>query len=527
MRIAAARVLEAAAQLGVTRSFLLPTVDGTAEVGRDRVSEERFLPPPPGSSSVGNTFALGLALTWEVDVWGRIRRQTESARADLLAAEWARRAVLVTVISQVASAYFALRELDNELAIAQRTLASRQKSLRLTQLRLEQGVCTPSGRAPGGNPALWAAATIPQLERQIVQTENAIRLLLAQPPGDILRGRTLTEQPTPPEIPAGLPAALLERRPDIRASEEALVAANAQIGAAKALYFPRISITGLLGIESAELSNFVKSSALTWGIGADALQPIFNYGRIRSLNEATQARYLRLLAQYEQTIQTSFREVSDALIGYYKSREQRVQQELLVGAQQDRTVLANMRFFGGIDTYLQVLDAERDLFEAELALARLQRDELLNIVGLYRALGGGWDSAQPRRMSAPGVPRWSNPQQDSESLEAPYVMRGPPPSWCDNIVLRPATVQQVARHVVEPDALAQVVQQLCRVHGVPSVGERTDRWPESSLCEVCVTSCSHLKAGADRMSAVQRQRQFPSARPGTFMYASAPRLSTS
>jgi multidrug efflux system outer membrane protein len=189
-----------------------------------------------------------------------------------------------------------------------------------------------------------------------------------------------------------LPATLLERRPDIRASEEDLVAANAQIGAAKALYFPRISITGLLGIESAELADFIKASALTWSIGAHALQPIFNYGRVRSINKATEASYLRLLAQYEQTIQTAFREVSDTLIGYRKTREQRGQQELLVGALQDRVALANRRFFGGLDSYLQVLDAERDLFDAELNLARLQRDELLNIVGLYRALGGGWES---------------------------------------------------------------------------------------------------------------------------------------
>jgi outer membrane protein, multidrug efflux system len=392
VRIAVTRVLEAQAQLGVTRSFLLPTIDGTAGVARQRVSQENFIPIPSGVSPEGNAFALGLALNWEVDVWGRIRRETEAARAELLSTEWGRRAVLVTVISQVASAYFALRDLDNELEIAQRTLASRQKSLRLTQLRLERGVSTALDVRQAETLVYGAAATIPDLERQMVQTENAIRLLLAQPPGDILRGRTLTEQPAPPEIPAGLPAALLERRPDIRASEELLVAANAQIGAAKALYFPRISITGLLGIESAELSNFVKSRALTWSIGADALQPIFNYGRIRSINAATQARYLQLLVQYEQTIQTSFREVSDALIGYYKTREQRVQQELLVGAQQDRTVLANKRFFGGLDTYLQVLDAERDLFEAELALSRLQRDELLNLVGLYRALGGGWES---------------------------------------------------------------------------------------------------------------------------------------
>ena len=392
IRVAAARVLEAAAQLGVTRSFLLPTVDGTAAVSRDRVSQELAVPLPAGVSPEGNTFSLGLVLNWEVDIWGRIRRQTESARADLFAADWTQRAVLVTVISQVASAYFTLRELDDELAIAQRTLASRQKSLNLTQLRLERGVSTRLDVTQAQTLLYTAAVTIPQVERQIVQTENAIRLLLAQPPGDILRGRTLTEQPIPPEIPAGLPAALLERRPDIRASEEGLISANAQIGAAKALYFPRISITGLLGIESAELDRFIKSSALTWHIGADALQPIFNYGRIRSINEGTLASYLRLLAQYEQTIQTAFREVSDALIGYRKSREQRIQQELLVGSLRDRVGLANQRFFGGLDTYLQVLDAERDLFDAELNLARLQRDERLNIVGLYRALGGGWES---------------------------------------------------------------------------------------------------------------------------------------
>jgi multidrug efflux system outer membrane protein len=395
VRIAAARVLEAAAQLGVSRSFLLPTVDGAATVARDRVSEERFLSPPATVSPEGNTFALGLALTWEADIWGRIRRQTEAARAEFLAAEWAQRAVQVTVISQVAGAYFALRELDNELEIAQRTLASRQKSLHLTQLRLDQGVATRLDVRQAETLLYTAAATIPLVERQIVQTENAISLLLAQPPGDVLRGRTLTEQPLPPEIPAGLPAALLERRPDIRASEEVLVSANAQIGAAKALYFPRISITGLLGIESAELDDFVKKSAMTWSIGANALQPIFNYGRIRSINEATQASYLGLLAQYEQTIQTAFREVSDALVGYRKSREQRVQQEHLVESLQDRVRLANKRFFGGLDNYLQVLDAERELFDAELELARLQRDERLNIVGLYRALGGGWESVIP------------------------------------------------------------------------------------------------------------------------------------
>ena len=301
------------------------------------MSQERFLPPPSTVSPEDNTFVLGLVLDLEADVWGRIRRETEAARAELLSTEWGRRAALVTVIARVASAYFTLRDLDSELEIAQRTLASRQQSLRLTQLRQERGVSTGLDRRQAETLVYGAATTMPALERQIVQTENAIRPLLAQPPGGILRRRTLTEQPVPPDIPAWLPAALLERRPDIRAPEERLVAANVQIGAAKALYFPRISITGLLGIESDELSNFVKSRALTWSIGADALQPIFNYGRICSLNAAPQARYLQLLVQYEQTIQTAFREVSDALIGSYKTREERVQQERLVRAQQDRT----------------------------------------------------------------------------------------------------------------------------------------------------------------------------------------------
>lgn len=401
VRMAAARVLEAQAQLGVTRSFLLPTVDGAAAVGRDRVSQERFLPPP--SHPEGNTFFLGLTLNWEVDVWGRIRRETEAARAELLSTEWVRRAVLVTVMTEVTRAYLTLRSLDKELEIARRTLASRQKSLRLTQLRKEHGVTTRLEVRQAETLVYGAAATIPELERQSAQTENALRLLLGQPPGDIGRGLSLTEQPVPPEIPAGLPAALLDRRPDIRAAEELLVAANAHIGAAKALYFPRLSITGLLGIESAALADFVKASALTWSMGAEALQPILNYGRIRSINAATQARSLQLLAHYEQTIQTSFREVSDALIGYRKTREQRGQQTLLVVARHDSTVLANRRFLGGLDSYLQVLDAERELFEAELTLVRLQRDELLNIVQLYRALGGGWESAAAASGARPGV----------------------------------------------------------------------------------------------------------------------------
>jgi outer membrane protein, multidrug efflux system len=394
VRIAVARILEAKAQLGITRSFLFPQLDGNGVVGHDRISEERFLAPPFGQNE-GNTFFLGLSLFYEIDLWGRLRRETESARAQLLSTEWAQRAILVAVVTDVARAYFELRGLDLGLEIAKRTYASRERSLQLTRDRKQEGVATLLDIRQAENLLYTAGARIPDLERQITQQENTIRLLLAQPPGDIRRGLPLVAQPVPPAIPAGLPAALLDRRPDIRQAEEVLVAANAQIGAAKALYFPTFSLTGILGLESKDLEDFASAGARTYSLGVGILQPIFNAGRIRSVNEAAAARHLQTLAQYEQTIQTAFREVSDALVGYQKTREQRVQQELLVAALVDSASLANTRFLGGIDSYLQVLDAERQLLDAELELARVQTLELVYIVQLYKALGGGWQADQP------------------------------------------------------------------------------------------------------------------------------------
>ena len=393
VRIAVGRILEAQAQLGITRSFLFPQLDGNGTIARDRISEERFLAAPSGKNE-GNTFLLGLSLFYELDLWGRLRRNTEASRAELLSTEWAQRAVLVTLVADVARAYFELRELDLDLEIAKRTFASRERSLRLTRARQEEGVATRLDIRQAEQLLYTAAARIPDLERLITQKENELRLLLALPPGDIRRGLPLTEQAFPPEIPTGLPAALLERRPDIRQAEEVLVAANARIGAAKALYFPTFSLTGFLGLESDDLKDFASASARTWSIGLGLLQPIFYAGRIRSINEAEAARQLQTLAQYEQVIQTAFREVSDALVGYRKTREQRAQQELLVAALVDSAALANTRFLGGIDSYLQVLDAERQLFDAELELARIRAGELLNLVQLYKALGGGWTPDQ-------------------------------------------------------------------------------------------------------------------------------------
>jgi outer membrane protein, multidrug efflux system len=403
VRIAVGRILEAQAQLGITRSFLFPQLDSRGTIAHDRISGERFLTPPSGQNE-GNTLLLGLSLIYEIDLWGRLRRETEASRAELLSTEWAQRAVLVTLVANVASAYFELRELDLDLEIARRTFASREKSLQLTRARQEEGVATRLDIRQAEQLLYTTAARIPDLERLITQKENEIRLLLALPPGDIRRGLPLTEQRLPPEVPAGLPAALLERRPDIRQAEEVLVAANARIGAAKALYFPAFSLTGFLGLESDDLKDFASASARTYTIGLNLLQPIFYAGRIRSINEAEAARHLQTLAQYEQVIQTAFREVSDALIGYRKSREQRVQQELLVAALVDSAALANTRFLGGIDSYLQVLDAERQLFDAELELARIRAVELLNLVQLYRALGGGWTPEQATAGAAAETP---------------------------------------------------------------------------------------------------------------------------
>ena len=397
IRIAVARVLEARAKVTGTGSALFPQIDAGAGAARQRTSENVY--PYTESSNRANLesnyFQGGFNLNWELDIWGRIRRQTEAARAEWLAQEWAQRAVTISILAEVARAYLDLRELDLELEIAQRTLASRERSLELIKLRKQEGVETRLEVRQAETLVYSASARIPALEGQIRQTENELSVLLGRSPGDIPRGPALTQQPVPPEIPAGLPSDLLERRPDIRESEETLIAANAQIGVAKALYFPRLSLTGFLGLESQDLEDFISSHSDTWSIAANALQPVFNAGRIRSMNDEARARYLQMLAQYDKVIQNAFREVSDTLIGYRKTREQRAQQELLVQSLQDRLRLANRRFIGGIDSYLQVLDAEKDLFDAELSLAQIRRDELLHIVYLYKALGGGWREAVP------------------------------------------------------------------------------------------------------------------------------------
>jgi outer membrane protein, multidrug efflux system len=391
LREAVVRVSAARANLGITRSDQFPTITTGADVTTLRNSAGGSFPIPSGVS-LDRTFGgvvLNL-LSFELDLWGRLRRATEAARADLLAAEENRKAVITTLVGDVAASYFDLLELDMELEIAKRTLATRQESLRLIQVRQQGGVATQLDVRQAEQLVYTASQTIPDIERLIERRENQISLLLANNPGEIVRGRRLTEQEQPPAVPAGLPSSLLERRPDIRAAEQNLIASNAIIGVAKAAYFPSISLTGFMGFQSNQLSSLFTSPTRVWQFVPQVTQPIFTAGRIKSNVRLAQAQQQIALVQYERAIQTSFREVSDGLIEYRKVKEIRTQQELLVTTLQDRSRLAYLRYRGGVDTLLNALDADRDLFNAELSLAQTRRNELLALVQLYKALGGGW-----------------------------------------------------------------------------------------------------------------------------------------
>ncbi len=385
VRLAAARILEARALLGIARADQLPTVTGAASVLNERSPQVAGRPALETSpAQVTGSFA------WELDFWGKFRRATESARANLLSEEWAQRQVVSSLVSDVATAYFQMRELDLELEISRQTLGSRQDSLRLTQILADRGATSMLDVRQAEQLVFGAGASIPDLERRIEQQENFISILLARNPDSIARGRPLVEQPHPPGIPAGLPSSLLERRPDIRRAEQELVAANAQIGVAKADYFPQISLTAVGGTQSSALTRLFAGPAGLWAFGATALQPIFEGGRLRNRVRFAEARTQEVTLAYQRTVQQAFREVSDALVGYRKSQEVTIQQQQLTSAAEDATRLSNMRYRGGAASYLEVLDSETRFFSARLALAQAVLRELESFVEIYRALGGGW-----------------------------------------------------------------------------------------------------------------------------------------
>jgi multidrug efflux system outer membrane protein len=391
LQIAAERVLQARERVRIVHADQFPVVTGSAAAARSRVSEVGARPLPSGLGPDVSSFQAGFGLAWELDVWGRLRRLNEAARAQYLATEEARRGVVTTLVADVTDAYFALQTLDRQLGIARRTRDVAVDGLRLTQLRRDRGVATGLDVRQAEQLLYTATGQIASVERAIAQTEDALNLLLGQAPGDVSRGAGFVETfDARPLVPPGLPSSLLERRPDIRQAEQALVAANAQIGVARADYFPRIGLTGVLGLESRDLADLLTAPARTWSLAAGAAAPIFNAGRTRANVRLSESVERELVVNYQRAIYRALREVSDALAGYHKTGEQRAQQERLVATQRDAARLSTDRYQGGLDSYLQVLDAQRSLFRSELDLAALQREELASIVELYRALGGGW-----------------------------------------------------------------------------------------------------------------------------------------
>jgi multidrug efflux system outer membrane protein len=385
VRIAASRVLQAQAQLGITRADQFPTLSAGGDIASQQ--SPKLGPIPAYEITQGQ---LTASAAWNLDFWGKYRRATQAARANLLANEWAQKQVMATLVAELATAYFQLRELDLELEISKRTFNSRTESLQLTQTLEQHGINSLLDVRQSEQLVFTAATTIPEFEREIAEDENAISILLGNNPGDVPRGLRLTEEPHSPEVPAGLPSSLLERRPDIRQAEQNLIAANAQIGVARAAYFPQISLTGTAGYESPALTNLFTGPAGIWNLAGSFSQPIFQGGRLKSNVRLAEAQHEQELLTYQQTIQGAFRDVSNGLISYRKFREFRIQQEHLLESAQDAARLSEVRFKAGTTDYLEVLTNETNSFSAELGLAQAQANELIALVQLYQALGGGW-----------------------------------------------------------------------------------------------------------------------------------------
>ncbi len=385
LRVAVARVEEARARAGIAKSFLYPQVDGVANYGVRQASNTSQTDDTTHQSG-----AYGFQLSWELDLFGRIRREKEAATALVLASEQGRRAVLVTLVGDVATNYFLLRELDLQLTIAQQTLTLNDQTVSYFQNRLDGGVSNRLELDRIQANRERTAASIPDIERQIAVTENAISLLLGRPPTPITRELVGLDVALPPPIPPGLPTSLLERRPDVVQAEDLLVAANADIGAAKALFYPTISLTGFLGGVSGDLTQFLGGDGAVWSLGAGLLQPVFQGGRIRRNLEAMQARFDAAVAEYQKAALNGYREVANTLITIQKLAEVRGHQQIGVTALQDASDLARARYDSGLASYLEILTADERLFAEQLLLAQTRGAEFRARAELYRALGGGW-----------------------------------------------------------------------------------------------------------------------------------------
>jgi multidrug efflux system outer membrane protein len=395
VNIAAQRVLEQQDQVGITRAQQFPTLSGGGSytaLGLPSSLAKSLTSGNNGKGYNSSYFAGGFSLSaaWNLDFWGLYRRQTEAARAQLLATEWGRRMTISTVVENVATAYLQLRTLDAELEITKRTLEARKQSLQLTET-LEQGGSGTLADVRQAEQLLYAAAAaIPDFERQIEQEENSISILLGRNPGPIVYGVSDMNWPQPEEIPTGIPSQLLERRPDIQQAEAELVAANANVGVAKAQLFPQLSLSATSGVASSQLKGLVDGKNAYWLASGNLTQPIFDAGKLRNNLRLSEAQKQEQVFAYQRTIKQAFQSVSDALIGLQKFREFREQEANLTASAEDATRLARLRYNGGSTSYLEVLTNDTNYYTAQLNLAVAQENEALSIVQLYSALGGGW-----------------------------------------------------------------------------------------------------------------------------------------
>ncbi len=389
VKIAAARVEEYQGRLSVSRGASLPQIGAGASAGREGLSRKGLPPIPSTSATVGNLFQASAGASWEIDLFGRLRRATEAARSDLLATEEGKQATILSLVGSVVGEYVNLRDLDKQLEIARGTVKTREDSYRIFQLRFQGGLISELELSQAKSEYEQALATVPAIERAIAQRENALSVLLGRNPGSIPRGAEI-DQLGQPAVPAGLPSDLLERRPDIRRAEQELIAANARIGVARAQYFPSISLTGALGGTSTDLSALFRGPARTWSYFVPASVPIFTGGIISGQVKIAEAQKEQLLLQYRKTIQDAFRDMEDALSDQLRTRQQLEAQGRRVETLRNYDRVARLRFNNGYTSYIEVLDAERSLFVAELAYTQTEGDLYQALVNLYKAMGGGW-----------------------------------------------------------------------------------------------------------------------------------------
>ena len=402
VQVAAARIDQFLGQFRTTRSLLFPQVSAGLSAQRERLSPGQVGSPPGFNGAVFDASSLNLSVSWEIDVFGRRRSETEAARAILLASEEGRRATILTLVSTVASTYVALRQLDRQLEISQETARTRLGSFKLFRDRFEGGTVSELELSQAKSDYEAALVAIPPLESQIAQLEDALAVLVGRNPGPIRRGAALADLKLP-LVPAGLPSQLIERRPDLRQAEQQLIAANAQISVARAQYFPVISLTGLFGTVSGPFSGLFKGANRAWNYGLNSSMPIFTAGGIAGTVQTAEAAQREALLRYQQAIQVAFREVSDSLIAHAKAREQLVHQESQVATLRNYLELAQLRYENGYTSYIEVLDAERNLFNAEVAQTQTMSNVYVSLVNLYKAMGGGW-VAEAEKLAPGGAP---------------------------------------------------------------------------------------------------------------------------